>query len=257
MGALSRRAGDDGPPSTIEERLRAALVPAGLQYGYRARRERRRGEAEIALLPHLVDRRRISVDIGANKGVYTYWLERCSRHVHAYEPNPKIFRILAAGARGKVTLSPVALSDSNGQAMLRVPKTAKGYSNQGASLNPDKVGARYLEVAVETRRLDDEGLADVGFIKIDVEGHEAAVLAGARETLARDRPTLLIEIEEAHNKRPIERSLAEVEALGYAGFALIGGVLASIARFDPEAHHRAPARPADYVFNFIFFPTRG
>ncbi|MFQ5958887.1 MAG: FkbM family methyltransferase [Alphaproteobacteria bacterium] len=241
------------PPSVLEERLKNALVPPALYYRFRAHRELRRGERELGLLPYLLDRRRNSVDVGANKGVYTYWLQRYSRHVHAYEPNPKMFRLLEAGAGGNVTVLPVALSNANGRARLRVPQTAKGYSNQGASLNHEKVGATYGEVEVETRRLDDEGLCDVGFIKIDVEGHEFAVLEGARETIARDRPTLLIEIEETHNKMPIEDSLARVADLGYDGFALIGGSLKSLAFFDAEAHHRAPARREDYVFNFLFF----
>ncbi len=241
------------PPSSFAERLRHGLVPPVLYARFRAHRELRRGERELGLLPHLLDRGMNSVDVGANKGVYTYWMQRYSRHVYAYEPNPKIFRILEAGARGNVTTRPIALSNRTGRALLRVPKTPKGYSNQGASLNFDAVGESYGEVDVETRRLDDESLTNIGFMKIDVEGHEFAVIEGARETIARDRPTLLVEIEQAHNKAPIEDSLARMSDLGYSGFALIGGVLKSLAFFDPEAHHRAPRRPQDYVFNFLFF----
>jgi FkbM family methyltransferase len=246
------------PPSVLGERLKNALVPPALYYRFRAHRELRRGERELGLLPYVLDRRRNSVDVGANKGVYTYWLQRYSRHVYAYEPNPKMFRVLAAGAHGNVTASPLALSNANGRARLRVPRTAKGYSNQGASLDHQKVGPSYGEVEVATRRLDDEslddeGLDDVGFIKIDVEGHEFAVLEGARETIARDRPTLLIEIEEVHNRMPIEESLARVAKLGYDGFALIGGALKSLAFFDPEANRRSAARREEYVFNFLFF----
>ena len=244
------------PPSSLGERLKHALVPPTLYYRMRAHRELRRGEAELRLLPSLLDPRRNSIDVGANKGVYTYWMQRHSRHVYAYEPNPKVFRILRAGARGNVTVSSAALSDGAGKRGLRIPKTASGYSNQGASLDYDKVGPAYGEVEVDVRRLDDEGLADIGFIKIDVEGHEFAVLEGGRALIARDRPTLLIEIEEAHNRRPIEDSLARVTALGYAGFALINGALRSLDFFDPDAHHRAAPDPADYVYNFLFLPKK-
>ena len=241
------------PPFRFDEKLINALVPRRLHNSFRAYRELRKGECELRLLPFLLDRGKNSVDVGANKGVYTYWMQRYSRHVYAYEPNPKIFKILRAGARGNVTALPVALSDKTGTAVLRIPKTSKGYSNQGASLNYAKVGPSYGEVTVETRRLDDENLANVGFIKIDVEGHEFAVLEGARRTIERERPTLLVEIEQAHNKMPIEQSLARVAELGYGGFALIGGNLKSLDFFDPEAHHRAPRQPGDYVFNFLFF----
>ena len=243
------------PPSSLEERLLGALLPPRLYCRFRAHRERRRGEAELALLPFLCDAHRASIDVGANKGVYTYWLQRHSRHVYAYEPNPKIFRILARGVQGNITLKPVALSDRSETATLRVPGSGSSYSNQRATLAPAKAGQDYGELAVESRRLDDEGLEDIGFIKIDVEGHELAVLAGAAETITRDRPVLLIEIEETHSGRAIEDSLAAVTAYGYQGLTLIGGMLCELSRFSPEAHHRAPARRQDYVFNFIFLPV--
>jgi FkbM family methyltransferase len=241
------------PPSSVEERLRGALIPPSLYYILRARRELRRGESELQILPFLIDPTRISVDAGANKGVYTYWLERLSRHVYAYEPNPKMFKTLKSGVGIKATVNFAALSDQAGEFALRIPKTAQGrYSNQGASLNHNKVGDNYGEVMVETRRLDDEGLQNIGFIKIDVEGHEMAVLDGALETIKRDRPTLLIEMEQNHTGRAIEDDLKRVTDLGYHMLFLHRGVLKSGDVFDGEAHHRNASSRQDYVFNFIF-----
>ncbi len=108
---------------------------ARLHQHFRAWREYLRGERELRLLSGLLDPARNSVDIGAHKGVYTYWMQRYSRHVYAFEPNPRMYRVLCAGVRGNVTTSPVALSDISGRSRLRIPKTAKGFSNQGASLN--------------------------------------------------------------------------------------------------------------------------
>lgn len=254
IGEFGHQVPDWEPPVTFEERLKNALVPPKLYYKIRAHRELRRGERELRLLPYLMDRERNSVDAGANKGVYTYWMQKYSQHVYAYEPNPKMFKILKAGARGNVTTSPIALSNKNGTAMLRIPKTSQGYSNQRASLNYEGVGPSYGEVAVETRRLDNENLHDIGFMKIDVEGFEFAVLEGALQTIKHDWPTLLIEIEEIHNKIPVEKSLARVMDLGYRGFAFINGALKSLDFFDPEANYRSPRKREDYVFNFLFFP---
>jgi FkbM family methyltransferase len=53
---------------------------------------------------------------------------------------------------------------------------------------------------VSVRRLDDIDLGGgVGFLKIDVEGHEEAVLAGASRTLKQSMPAVLVEVEERHH----------------------------------------------------------
>jgi hypothetical protein len=81
-----------------------------------------------------------------------------------------------------------------------------------------------------------------------------AVLDGALATIQRDRPTLLIEMEQKHTKRPIADDLKRVTDLGYRMMFLHRGVLNEGHRFDPEAHHTNAATAQDYVFNFIFLP---
>ncbi len=243
------------PPSTFEERLKNILVPPRLYAIIRGYRERRGGEREIRLLPFLVDPARNAVDAGANKGVYSYWMARYARHVFAYEPNPKLFRLLVRGMGRNVTVSPVALSDRNGQAELRVPRTSKGYSNQRASLSAEAVGPDYGALTVDARRLDDEGLADVGFIKVDVEGYEFQMLQGVTETIARDRPILLAEIEEHHTKMLLADAVGRIESsFAYRAYFYLRGRLAPFAEIDPIANHGTPASRADYVYNFLFFP---
>jgi hypothetical protein len=152
-----------------------------------------------------------------------------------------------------VTAAMVALSDRSGQAELRVPRMRKGgFSNQGGSLSATKIAANYRAVAVEARRLDDLKLSDIGFMKIDVEGFEAEVLDGARETIRRSRPVMIIELEERYTKVPIEVALQRVLDLDYVGMFLADGTLRPLEQFDPVAHHRGA--DAAYVANFVFFP---
>ena len=243
------------PPYTLEERLKYALVPPRLYMRRLAARAMRKGEPELRLLPILADRRKASIDIGANKGVYTYHLARLTREVHAFEPNPKIFRILNRALPPNVTAYKVALSDRSGDDALIVPARKGGYSNQGASLARNKLAQPNRTTRVVTARLDDYDLRNIGFIKIDVEGHERAVLDGAAETLRRERPVLLIEVEEAHTGESIETSLGHIESFGYDGLFLSAGRMETLARFNPEIHHRKAAAPDTYVFNFIFLPT--
>jgi hypothetical protein len=88
-----------------------------------------------------------------------------------------------------------------------------------------------------------------------VEGFEHEVLEGAAETLRRDRPNLLIEMEEAHTEVPIDVMVERVMAYGYSAFALVRGVLTPFAGLDLDKHHRRPESREDYVFNFIFLPA--
>ncbi len=247
------------PPERIEEKVKSWLVPPRLYIRYLHQKMKTRGEAELHLVQHLVTRDKVALDIGANKGTYSYELARHCEAVHAFEPNPKMFAILRRWARKPVQVHNLALSDQSGQAELRVPRSARGYSNQMGSLSAVTVTGDYKAVTVPTRRLDDwvadQNLGPVGFIKIDVEGFEMAVLRGAEQTLRRDRPNLLIELEERHTHSPLPDLIAEVCGYGYQAYVMLGGALRPFSDLDLVRHHRQPARKTDYIFNFIFLPT--
>lgn len=244
------------PPPSFEERLRDLFVPQRLHLLHSLRREMRKGEREIRLVPFLSDPDRVSLDIGANKGVWAEAMRRHAAAVHAFEPNPKMFRLLERGAAPTVTPHAIALSDASGTAELRIPRGRRGYSNQGASLSREKIGDdEYGAVPIETRRLDDMDLGDIGFMKVDVEGHELAVLKGAKETLRRCRPNLVIEMEERHSKIPIAEMIAEVCAYGYDAFALDGLLLRRVETLDLVRRHSQLPPKGQYIFNWIFLPT--
>jgi FkbM family methyltransferase len=247
MGWTSPRRANPRTPeltSTLEERIKHSLVPGRAYIRYRAAKEWWRGEAEIRHLPSLIDTRRNAIDVGANKGTYSYFMAGLARQVYAFEPNPKMFAVLRRTIGRNVTAFPIALSDRSGTDTLRIPYGRKGVSNQGSSLSPSKPMANFIPLTVETRRIDDLGFSDIGFIKIDVEGHEQEVLAGAAHTISRDRPNLLIEIEEAQSGVPLMRSIEAVCRLGYDAFFVGNGRLQPIGALNPALH--------GYVFNFIF-----
>ncbi|MFP4519271.1 MAG: FkbM family methyltransferase [Oceanicaulis sp.] len=245
-----------GPPSTLEERLKRALIPARLELKRIVAREKRKGEAGLRLLPFLLDPSRAALAIGANRGIWAHEMAKSCRSVWAFEPNPKLFAVLSAAAKTPVECRCEALSDTPGEAELLIPGEAGRYSNQGASLNPDKVGGRaHMKVRVPTARLDDLDPPPTGFMKVDVEGHERAVLEGARGLIARDKPAMIIEIEERHTGRDLDGELDFVEALGYRTLALKDARLIDRARLDVDADHRAKAGKPGYVNNFVFLPV--
>jgi len=242
------------PPFTFEEKLKYALIPPRLYMWRLIRKHLKRGEAELKLLPELVPAGKIAIDIGANKGVHTHLLSKIAPVVHAFEPNPKAFYVLKRALPRNVMAHFVALSDRNGHAELLIPMRKGGFSNQHGSLNPRKKTQDHGVVRVECRRLDSYGFTNVGFIKIDVEGFEKAVLEGAADTIRREQPTLMIELEERHTGEPIEDLITFVEGFGLTAHFVKDGALRPIAEFDPDRDHRNRADQPGYIFNFIFIP---
>ena len=239
------------PPFTLTEWAKYNLLPGRFNKWRIVRKALRKGEAELRMLPDLVPRDRTAIDVGANKGVYTHVLSELCAQVIAFEPNPKVFRMLQHGLRDNVIAHQVALSDQGGEAELFIPGTQGKYSTQLGSLRTRRDGVEGRIVRVPTRTLDSYELRNVGFIKIDVEGFEQAVLRGARETLARNRPVILLEMEERHTGEPIEQSIAAVEAYGYDVFFVRDGVLqpATAMVGDP-----ARPQPLQHINNFIAKP---
>ncbi len=216
-------------------------------------------EEELALLPFLVDGRRRSVDVGGHTGVYTQALLEVSAAVTAVEANPELAARLKRLFAGKAEVIWTALSSAEGEAELRRPAiTGLATIEPGNVLSEGDI--QTFKVPMTT--LDALDLSDVGFIKIDVEGHELEVLKGAQALLRRDRPTLLIEAEERHRNNAV-RSLREyLGGFGYQGLMLDGGRLVGMDRFDPDKDQHAPeaaihllntgAYSGRYINNFVF-----
>ncbi len=175
------------------------------------------------------------VDVGANRGqsIDAFALVVPGRPVHAFEPNSLLAERLSAryGSWPNVTVESVALGDTAGEFILHVP-VYNGYVFDGLASLEEAAARQWLErrvirydpakfeirhMSCRTRRLDDVGLSPA-LIKIDVQGFELPVVRGARETLQRHHPVLLIETPEDE----LADHLAE---LGYAPHAYRDGRL--------------------------------
>jgi len=225
------------------------------------------GEYELTILPQYVDNAKLAIDVGGNIGSYTYPLSRLAKQVVTFEPNPLYLERLRALRLNNVTFEDAALSDRSGSAPLRIPVAASGEEDQGmASIDKRAIpGEISRAFDVKTRRLDDYGFDNVGFVKIDVEGHEEAVLQGALQTLERNRPVLLVEIEERRNPGAVGRVREQLRELGFAGYLFRDGAKRPINTFDPAVdqpeslvwdRRRHTRRSFPMVNNFLFVPER-
>jgi FkbM family methyltransferase len=125
------------------------------------------------------------LDVGANYGEVILSADYpVGADIHLVEPNPRLVRLLRRSiseAALPATVHQVAASDGSGVATMKISPKSSGTS----TLEP-RPWPTYREIEVETSRIDD--FVQPGhrrcLFKIDVEGHEGAVLAGMAETLA-------------------------------------------------------------------------
>ncbi|MDQ3461755.1 MAG: FkbM family methyltransferase [Actinomycetota bacterium] len=222
-------------------------------------------EPEMRFLRALCSRSDTSIDVGANMGLYTYQLRRHSACCHALEPHPVLAMGLASARLKGVQVHRLALSDRAGSAVLRVPvNDAAGYEHHGHSTIDDQnnlslagdVSIRQLEVQLLT--LDDfvveHRISRIGFMKVDVEGHELAVLRGGEHTLRRDTPNILVELEERHHPGTVVATKEMLADLGYRCFFLEGGVWHEAD--ERKTNVSSGARSGDVsTRNFLFAPV--
>lgn len=189
----------------------------------------RQGVFELAVseaLARLVDPGELALDVGANVGYMTSLM--ASRvgeggRVIAFEPHPGLNRVLVAnaaraGGACEIVVVEAALSDRAGEGTLVL---GPGFErNRGTATLADKgAGAVGEGVSVSLERLDDHIPAGehAGVVKIDVEGHELAVLRGAETALAERRIRDIVFEENEAVPTPVTRLL---ESAGYTLFGL-------------------------------------
>src|SRR5438874_10587795 len=235
---------------SVEDRIKN-LLPARLYYRYKIGRELRGVEPELAMLRELVPAGCTAIDVGANRGYYSWALAYIAASVEAFEPNPVLARFAQAKLGRKVRLHEVALSDHEGVATLYVPRRASGSSlhiigNLGNVYTHDHVD----EIQVRLATVDSYGFENVGFLKIDVEGSEMEVLAGARETVRINRPRMLIELLAGIHEDHLVRIEQIKNDFGYDAWIVIGR-----QKFEAK-QALAEMEPLRRTSNILFTPRR-
>jgi FkbM family methyltransferase len=172
-------------------------------------------EAESWLLHLVPDSGELALDVGANEGSFTILLADRFEEVHAFDPNPQITPTLRQRANtcGNVRLFELAVYREPTVLTLNLypgPEHASVYPN---TVHPHERGPTQNQVSVPATALDLLGYPDhelqIEFVKIDTEGAETDVLAGAERTIRLHRPRLLIEIHNLGNLALCQAMLAD------------------------------------------------
>jgi len=146
-------------------------------------------------------------DIGAHAGFHTLCaalLVGPSGQVIAFEPYPQNFRSL----QRQLSLNPglparaLAIAASDQTASLRMHRPGSSSQSHIAETGKVQVAAQSLDDLVQAGVI-----APPNLIKLDVEGHEAAVLCGALTTITAHRPVLLCDYNDADTEALVRQAL--------------------------------------------------
>ncbi len=154
---------------------------------------------ENFLLEYMVpERGKCLIDVGANVGGWTFIVAQKERDVYAFEPSPKAYSVLQQRAKkyANVQTFAYALGDEDGDG--RIGLSPFELSGTMDAENRGLPGGGTIDIAV--RKLDNLKLPNVGVIKIDTEGYEIPILAGAKATITKYKPRLIIEVHKASGR---------------------------------------------------------
>jgi FkbM family methyltransferase len=219
----------------------ATLMPDAWFTGAMARAYRR-FEPELPRIDDFCPRGGTALDVGAWYGPWSRALASRADRVIAFEPNPSVALVLRRTVPANVeVVEAVAGAGTTTTAQLWVPLSGRGTEGIASTLAhaddavPVTVPATTLDAVVA-----EQVQGAVSIIKIDVEGAEQAVLAGAADTLATHRPVLLIELE--YHRSDVDATVAGLTGLGYVAEVLVDGAWRALASYDLAAH-QAAVRP--------------
>ena len=160
-----------------------------------------------------MDKQHSAIDVGGATGMYASYFARFAKNVHSFEAVTPVYNQLEKVKKlyPNIITYNKAVSKENGTADFYVDDKRLSNSSFQNLVNGQKI-------EVETIKLDNFKLDNIGFMKIDVEGVELDVLNGASEIIKEYKPTCMVEVYEKFNKYPVETTFDYFFSRGYKCF---------------------------------------
>lgn len=175
-------------------------------------------DPELLLLQNLlVNNEDVFFDIGANKGEFCFMAEKLisPENIYSFEPQPYLF-VQLKRMFPQIRLFSIAISDKISSSSFKVPIIGTKADDTLGTLETDHIEKNetaHRLFLVQTTTLDafvqKNNVKKITAIKIDVEGHETKVIAGAQQSIQQFKPHLMVEIEQRHHPNQSMASLLE------------------------------------------------
>jgi len=183
--------------------------------------------------------RRNALDVGANIGVHTLSFSSHFAHVHAFEPHPLTFEILAFNSRLAKNVNAYQKGASS-EAFVAKAVSVPGNIGAAHIVTESRAGVEGFDFACD--RLDamlpEDVKSSVDFMKADVEGHELKALQGAEDILARSSPLIAFELLRSDDPAQALDLIVFLKERGYVNFYEIRRTLLGTRRLATISHFR-------------------
>ena len=217
----------------------------------------RKFEPEIKFLKDIINSGDNCLHIGASDARHSYIMSGIigdEGKVYAFEPSSYSYGHLALMVKlhrlKNVYTYHLAVSDQSGSVCLITPEKSTGHAGRSfafisglensnikrTDIDSDKVTKEEVAAISIDGFVSENNLENIGFIRCDTEGSEMLILKGARKTLEKNKPNLLIEIHSDALKEVFNSSAKEVSgflfALGYHMFREDDGNIQQVTEVD-------------------------
>lgn len=217
---------------------------------------------EFSFLKQNLRKGDVFIDVGANIGFYTVFAARLvgkEGNVISFEPSKRDFELLqknlAHNKFSNVVSFKIALSNYNGKGKFLISGgNATDVSTLSDSFYNDKVKVETIE-DVEVKTLDcivdNYDIKKINIIKVDAEGHDLFVLEGARNSIRKFKPIILVEVSSQNLKNAghsIEDLISIFGSLNYQIYYFVDNN--RLVKSPPEY----TINPKNSYFNIVCYP---